>query len=273
MISTYEMFDADGASASGDWEQHLRGAFWIQRSQDNDGESVGGLRRAVWWAWLRQDIWAAFRAGRPTLTIWRARKPLEELKPDELATRIIYICAKCIEFAMSPSQDIQHKIEQANGLLRVLDDWHRVLPASYQPIAAAIDAESARALSRIPSTASDSSSWDGRPKPQEPGSKTAFQPVWIHPPSHAGAVQMYHFAKATLLLNQPTMGGLNAYRSREKHLNESVRMVCGVANACREHESAIAFVNVQALFAGKCRRNFHFIPANKTSSRPVRPVA
>ncbi len=50
MISTYEMFDADRASTSGDWERHLRGSFWIQRSQDNDGESADGLRRAEWWA-------------------------------------------------------------------------------------------------------------------------------------------------------------------------------------------------------------------------------
>jgi hypothetical protein len=63
---------------------------------------------------------------------------------------------------------------------------------------------------------------------------------------------MYHFARATVLLNQPSMGGLNAYCLREKQLSESVKVVCGIANACQEHESAIAFVNVQALFGGKC---------------------
>ncbi|EEU34005.1 uncharacterized protein NECHADRAFT_1963, partial [Fusarium vanettenii 77-13-4] len=227
MISTYEMFDADGTSTSGNWERHLRGAFWIQRSQDNDGESIDGLRRAVWWAWLRQDIWAAFRAGRPTLTIWRPWKRLEDLDSDELATRMVYICAKCVEFAAldktSPDQDIRQRIEHGNKLLQALEDWNRILPSSYRPVTSAT------------------------------GSQTKFQSIWFHPPNHAGAIQMYHFAKAVVLLNQPTTGGLNAYRQRQKCLNESLHMVCGIANACREGEPAMAFVNVQAIFAvGQC---------------------
>ncbi|RDW64385.1 Zn(II)2Cys6 transcription factor [Aspergillus mulundensis] len=262
MISTYEMFDADADrddTSSGDWERHLRGSFWIQRSQDNDGEAADGLRRAVWWAWLRQDLWAAFRAGRPTLTIWRARRPLEELNSDELATRIVYICAKCVEYAASgkmpnQDQDPRARIEQGDQLLRALDDWYRALPPSYQPVAAAaLDPQIGtvrRASSIMPSTSpADSTSWaaDGTGA-QEP-STVYIPPVWIHPANHAGAMQMYHFAKAVVLLNQPTMGGLNAYVARQKQLGESVQMVCGIANACQEHESAIAFVNVQALFA------------------------
>ncbi|KAK1144190.1 hypothetical protein N8T08_005603 [Aspergillus melleus] len=227
MISTYEMFDADSASTStsGDWEKHLRGSFWIQRSQDNDGESVDGLRRAVWWAWLRQDIWAAFRAGRPTLTFWRARKPLEELDSDALATRIVYICGQCVAYAASDEtadRDPRPRIEHGDRLLRALDDWYRVLPASYQPVTVGVAGNC--------------------------DSQSTFPPIWIHPPSHAGAMQMYSFARATVLLNQPTRGGLNAYSQREKQLTESVKMVCGIANACGEHESAMAFVNVQALF-------------------------
>lgn len=240
MISTYEMFDAESASNSSVWEQHLRGSFWIQRSQDNDGESVDGLRQAVWWAWLRQDIWAAFQAGRPTITFWRARKPLEALNSDELATRIVYICGKCVKYAasdeISPNQDPRERIEQGDRLLRALDDWHRVLPASYQPVTVTMS----------------------------PGSSTVFPPIWIHPPNHAGAMQLYHFARATVLLNQPTMGGLNAYLHREKQLTESVKMVCGIANSCQEHEPAMAFVNVQALFGGKCLANFTAIFTDET---------
>lgn len=248
MISTYEMFDADKASTSGDWEHHLRGSFWIQRSQDNDGESVDGLRRAVWWAWLRQDVWAAFQAGRPTLTIWRARKAIEELDSDELATRIIYICAKCIAFAasdkLSPNQDPRQRIEQGDRLLRTLDDWYRALPDSYQPVAVSMD----------------------------PGCNAVFPPIWIHPPSHAGAMQMYHFARSTVLLNQPSMGGINAYCFRDKQLTESVKMVCGIANACQEHESAMAFVNAQALFGGKCLAA-SLPPTLTKPSWPVRSVS
>ncbi|EXK25532.1 hypothetical protein FOMG_17833 [Fusarium oxysporum f. sp. melonis 26406] len=239
MISTYEMFDAGGTSTSGNWERHLRGAFWIQRSQDNDGESIDGLRRAVWWAWLRQDIWAAFRAGRPTLTIWRPKKRLEDLDSDELATRMVYICAKCVEFAAldktSPSQDIQQKIEHGNRLLQALENWYRILPCSYKPVVVTAEHDT---MSRAPSTSK---------------SQTRFRSVWFHPPNHAGAMQMYHFSKAIVLLNQPSTGGLNAYRQRQKGLNESLHMVCSIANACQRSEPAMAFLNVQAMFAvGQC---------------------
>ncbi|ENH62898.1 Transcriptional regulatory protein moc3 [Fusarium oxysporum f. sp. cubense race 1] len=229
MISTYEMFDAGGTSTSGNWERHLRGAFWIQRSQDNDGESIDGLRRAVWWAWLRQDIWAAFRAGRPTLTIWRPKKRLEDLDSDELATRMVYICAKCVEFAAldktSPSQDIQQKIEHGNRLLQALENWYRILPCSYKPVVVTTEHDT---MSRAPSTSK---------------SQTRFRSVWFHPPNHAGAMQMYHFSKAIVLL----------YRQRQKGLNESLHMVCSIANACQRSEPAMAFLNVQAMFAvGQC---------------------
>ncbi|KAL3477947.1 hypothetical protein BJX99DRAFT_269532 [Aspergillus californicus] len=260
MISTYEMFDAS-RSTSGDWERHLRGSFWIQRSQDNDGESADGLRRAVWWAWLRQDIWAAFQAGRPTLTIWRAKRRLEELDADELATRILYICAKCVEFAASESesagggdgmapdqQDPRSIIEQGDRLLGALEDWVRVLPASYSSVAV-VDSAS------VTTPQESRSTWNGSPEQQQQQQQDPctpknpiFPPIWIHPPSHAAAMQMYHFARAVVLLNQPTMGGLTAYRVREKQLAESVQMVCGIANACQEHECASAFVNVQTLF-------------------------
>ncbi|KAL4796469.1 hypothetical protein BDV19DRAFT_81968 [Aspergillus venezuelensis] len=254
MISTYEMFDADRASTSGDWERHLRGSFWIQRSQDNDGESADGLRRAVWWAWVRQDIWAAFQTGRPTLTIWRARKKLEQLNSDELASRIIYICAKCVEFAASdktlPNQDPRLKIEHGDRLLQTLDDWYRTLPPSFQPVIVAMDSGSVQALGemQVSSATPNPLSWNGSSDPQAPSPKTTFPPVWLHPHNHAGAMQMYHFAKALVLLNQPSMGGLNEYCLRQKQLDESVQMVCGIADACQEHEFAMAFVNVQALF-------------------------
>lgn len=239
MISTYEMFDTECVSSSNVWEQHLRGSFWIQRCQDNDGESLDGLRQAVWWAWLRQDIWAAFQVGRPTITFWRARKPLEALTSDELATRIVYICGKCVKYASSDgsssTQDPRQRIEQGDRLLRTLDEWYRVLPASYEPVDVGMS----------------------------PESNTVFPPIWVHPPNHAGAIQMYHFSRAIVLLNQPSMGGLNAYVQRDKQLDESVRIVCGIANACQDNEPAIAFVNVQALYGGESSLDIGLTFTNK----------
>lgn len=50
VVSTYEMIDGAG---QGNWERHLKGVFWIQRSREINGES-GGLQQAIWWSWLRQ---------------------------------------------------------------------------------------------------------------------------------------------------------------------------------------------------------------------------
>jgi hypothetical protein len=222
LISTYEMFDSEGSYNDGAWERHLQGVFWIQRSQDNNGESRDGIRRAVWWAWVRQDIWVAFREGRRTLTIWRPTKRLMDLNPDELATRIVYICARCVDFAANDKNyDLGIRIEQGDRLLQALSDWYQILPPSFHPI---------YTLS-TPDT-------------------DLFSPIWIHPPSYAAAIQMFHFARIIVLINQPSMGGTNAFRQRQRLLDESVFYICGIAMMHQGKDLPSAFVNSQALYAG-----------------------
>lgn len=222
LISTYEMFDSEGSYSNGAWERHLRGVFWIQRSQDNNGESRDGIRRAVWWAWVRQDIWVAFREGRRTLTIWRPTKRLMDLVPDELATRIIYISARCVDFAANEKNyDLNIRIEQGDRLLQALEDWYRILPPSFRPIYA--------------------------PPPPCSG---LFSPIWIHPPSYAAAMQTFHFARITVLISQPSIGGTNAFRQRQRLLDESVIFICGIAMTYQAKDLPSAFVNFQALYAG-----------------------
>ncbi|PVI05562.1 hypothetical protein DM02DRAFT_516492 [Periconia macrospinosa] len=221
LISTYEMFDASSKAGDGGWERHLRGIFWIQRSQDNDGEKNDALRRAVWWSWLRQDIWAAFREGRRVLTIWRPKKRLMDLNSDELATRILYICARCVDFAAKEKKyDVSIRTSQGEKLLQALDDWWQILPPSFRPIYKADSVESGM-----------------------------FSPIWIHPPSYAAAIQMFHFARTIVLMNQPSLGGILEYRQRQRLLDESVETVCGIAMAHQGKDLPSAFVNFQALYA------------------------
>ncbi|KAF2675808.1 hypothetical protein K458DRAFT_323648 [Lentithecium fluviatile CBS 122367] len=227
LISTYEMFDSSGRYSDGGWERHLRGIFWIQRSQDNNGESKDGLRRGAWWTWLRQDIWVAFRESRRTLTIWRPTKRLVDLTPDELATRIVYICARCVDFAANEKHyDLSIRIDQGDKLLQALDDWYHILPPSFQPIYSLPMAESG-----------------------------LFAPIWIHPPSYAAAIQMFHFARIVVLINQPSLGGMHAFRQRQRFLDESVETICGIAimHVHQGRDSPSAFANYQALYAaGLC---------------------
>lgn len=243
LISTYEMFDADNSARNGNWERHLRGCFWIQRTQDNDGEMMDRLRRAIWWAWIRQDTWAAFRAGRRTFTIFKARKRLENLTPDELATRIFLIAARCVDYAASSSNTdgVAKKIEKGEELLGELARWHSVLPSSFTPI-----------LTSTATIPTAQSPWAATFRPPSIVESTpVFTPIWIHPPAHAAAIQMYNFSRIIVLLHQPSTGGPTIYVKRQKMLDECVDTICGIAAAQQGRQLPIALVNAQALFAGK----------------------
>jgi hypothetical protein len=231
LISTYEMFDSEGSYNDGGWERHLRGIFWIQRSQDNNGESADGLRRAAWWSWLRQDIWVAFRENRRVLTIWRPTKRLKDLSCDELATRIVYIAARCVDFAANEKHyEINIRIDQGDKLLQALQDWYSVLPPSFQPLYTL-------------------------PVPEV----GFFAPVWIHPPSYAAAIQMFHFGRIIVLINQPSLGGMAAFRQRQRFLDESVDTICGIATMHQGRDLPSAFVDIAAVYAGECfLNNFRF---------------
>ncbi|CAO2647536.1 Nn.00g084580.m01.CDS01 [Neocucurbitaria sp. VM-36] len=229
LISTYEMFDASGQYSNGAWERHLRGIFWIQRSQNNNGECNDPLRRAAWWCWIRQDTWVAFREGRRVLTIWRPTKRLMDLSADELCLRILYICGRCVDFAANEKKyDIIARIDQGGKLLQALEDWHHALPPSFQPIY----------------------------KVQLPEPGNLFAPIWIHPPSYAAAVQTFHFARIVVLINQPSMGGMDDFRIRQRFLDESVEAICGIAMMHLGKELSSSFADFQALYAaGLCVQN------------------
>lgn len=230
LISTYEMLDS--SNSNGAWERHLRGIFWIQRSQNNNGECKDPLRRAAWWQWLRQDTWVALREGRRVLTIWRPTKRLMDLTPDELCLRVLYICGRCVDFAANEKKyDMTTRIEQGGKLLQALEDWYRALPLSFRPIH----------RSSVPETGG------------------LFAPLWVHPPSYAAAIQTFHCARIIVLINQPSMGGMDDFRGRQRSLDESVDTICGIAMMHLERQTQngkdlpSAFVNFQALYvAGLC---------------------
>lgn len=218
LISTYEMIDGSNQG----WERHLKGVFWIQRSQDNHGES-GGLKQAVWWAWLRQDLFAAFRERRRVFSFWRARKPLLTLNSYEIASRAIFLLSQAVNYCSkeeSDVEDIQNRITRGNELMRFLHEWRQQLPLEFDP---------------LPETCGGG----------------IFPPIWVHPPSFACALQMYSLAKILVVVHRPSIGGLYDYRSNQKILNESLAMICGVSKTIADHDTASSLIASQCLFAGK----------------------
>jgi hypothetical protein len=150
VISTYEMLDE---SDSG-WQRHLKGVFWIQRSQDVNGAS-GGIRQAVWWAWLRQDIWAAFGERRKCLSFWKPVKDYPSMDQHELADSATYLLSQAVNYCAEPDNvaglALQNRVDAADALLARLDRWKSFLNNEFAPL-------------------------------PTPGTSTGFQPLWIHPP-------------------------------------------------------------------------------------------
>ncbi|KAK7757801.1 hypothetical protein SLS62_000179 [Diatrype stigma] len=162
IISAYEMLDG----SSRDWERHLHGVFWIQRSQVIHGDSKG-LRQSVWWAWLCQDVFAAYLENRKPFTFWRPVRTLPELDPHELAARSVFYFSQVINYCSvaeieAGKVDPVTRIARGDMLRESLEQWERHLTVEF------------RALP-LPSTAKD-----------------AFQPLWIQPaPFGKGAPSIF----------------------------------------------------------------------------------
>jgi len=160
IVSTYEMLDG----SSKDWERHLKGVFWIQRCQIIHGDSKG-LRSAVWWAWLCQDVWAAFREKRKPFTLWKPLRTFEALDPYELASRSVYLFAQVVGYCSNEAieedgDDLNSRVTKASNLLEKLEEWRTYLTVEFEPMPLREHSDT-----------------------EEHTTQTAFEPIWIHPPS------------------------------------------------------------------------------------------
>ncbi|RGP76810.1 hypothetical protein FLONG3_5078, partial [Fusarium longipes] len=134
MVSTYEML----RGSRQDWQQHLQGVFWILRSRQIEVEA-SSLESTTWWAWLRQDIWVAFREKRRTYSTWMPKKEYVELDNHELASRAIWIMAQVINFcAVDSSPDMEGglpgRIGWAKALKNMLHEWESHLTVEFSAL-------------------------------------------------------------------------------------------------------------------------------------------
>ncbi|OAA35506.1 Fungal transcriptional regulatory protein [Beauveria brongniartii RCEF 3172] len=227
-ISVYEMLDeSDG---SGNWQRHLKGIFWIQRSQDVDG-GCGGLRQSVWWAWLRQDVWAAFRESRACLSFWVPKKAIHELDQNELADRAIYVLSQAINYRASVQAATSHNSvdktklnTQRSTLVSMMEQWKSHLGDGYKVL----------------------------PTPKAAAGQV-FAPLWIHPPRFGAALQAYSFAQILLTLHtvETMHAGFHGYLKMQRTLSEAVNTICGIALQLKDESCQI--LSAQCLYgAGLC---------------------
>ena len=132
ILSTYEMLRDDREA----WRQNLQGVSCILRSRDTDPESPG-LESAVWWAWLRQEVWAAFRDGRRVDdNTWAPTKACAGLNESELLARAVWIRGQVVDFcAGDPNarweRDLHEKVLSGNKLRDLVEEWRSAVPAGH----------------------------------------------------------------------------------------------------------------------------------------------
>ncbi|CAJ2499921.1 Uu.00g027740.m01.CDS01 [Anthostomella pinea] len=222
VISTYEMLDASDSN----WQRHLKGVFWIQRSQNVNGGS-GGLRQSVWWAWLRQDLWAAFRERRRCFSFWRPVKDYPELNQDELADRAVYLLSQTVNYCAEPHasstdrQMVERRAYEGEVLMTMLERWKTFLGPKFRPL------------------------------PTAPSDSSVFEPLWIHPPQFAVAIQVYNFARILIVLHRPAIAGFDGFMKTQRMLSDAVATICGIAMELKDEGCQI--LSAQCLFgAGLC---------------------
>ena len=217
VVSTYEMIDG----ASKGWERHLKGVFWIQRSRDINGES-GGLEQAIWWAWLRQDLWAAFRERRRCFSFFKPTKTYRVMDMWDMAARTTYILAQAVNYSSDEEKqqveaNLNGRVARAKELHEMLDEWRRSVSVHFKPL------------------------------PMDRPTDQVFKPIWIHPAPIAASLQMYSMARILMLIHEPATGGYLEYMTRDKAIVECVDTIGGIALHVSDDASRV--MSTQCLFA------------------------
>lgn len=133
------MIDVVGESLG----SHLTGVASLLQARQVYG-NVAGIRGTCYWTWYRHEVWAALRTGRQMSldsTYWEpeAVTSFEELSPEDIANRVIFIFGQCINFcndddtattAVSNASSEQSRAARAASLDQALDDWKSKLPSS-----------------------------------------------------------------------------------------------------------------------------------------------
>lgn len=136
IVSTYEML----RGSVKDWQQHLQGVFWILRSRQIEVEA-SSLESTTWWAWLRQDIWVAFRERRRCYSTWAPKKTYAELSTHELALRAVWILSQVVNFcAVDASTGVEsegalvNRLAWAKALRKMLQEWESHLTVEFSEL-------------------------------------------------------------------------------------------------------------------------------------------
>src|SRR4051812_12155993 len=107
---------------------------------------VGGQKNPSSWimltfstAWLRQDIWAAFREQRRCFSFFKPTRSYKSMDMWDMAARITYILAQAVNYSSKEETkageaDLPSRITRASTLLTLLDEWRRNISIHFSPL-------------------------------------------------------------------------------------------------------------------------------------------
>ena len=234
IISAYEMIDGSHKN----WERHLQGFYRLQQSPLIHGESRG-IKQAVWWAWLCQDIWAAFREKRRPYTSWHPTQDYDNMTPYELAACSIYLMGQVVSYCSQSEIDqgernFKRRVATADHLSNTLNEWQRHLPIEFSPL------------------------------PMSSKVDSVFTPIWVHPPAFSTfpdprhrpvltdfegvALQLHYAARILLLFHRPCLRGIGDFMAQQAVVKTYTDTICGLASTLTDDASCI--MSSQCLFIG-----------------------
>jgi hypothetical protein len=216
VVSTYEMIDGSDQA----WERHLEGVFRIIRSREALPESRG-LQRAIWWSWLRQDVWAAFRERRRCLTLLSLESNYDAMDHWSMADHAVYLLAQSVNYCSDEERkkaglDVQDRVARGIELLDLLDGWKHNTDVHFNPLPAAAP------------------------------SAYSIEPIWIHPTALGVAMQMQCVARILVLTHMPD-DSHQQHEASNQMIQESIKTIIGVALSMTEDAGLV--LSTQCLFA------------------------
>lgn len=188
-----------------DVENHLLGTHLLMSAQEHHRALAGGLRKAVYWFGLRQEIYVSFVKQRPIHDSFKRCTmdvPLNPIDDFDWANSIIARTGEVIQFCFD---EREHSTTNYDHIVQHFDAWFMQKPDSYMPIYS-VEADSSR----------------------------VFPEMWFLNDAVITGLQHYHLGRALLAVYNPRIPRLgvahrNALKEVGEVLKDQIKIICGIA--------------------------------------------
>ncbi|KAH0017954.1 hypothetical protein KCU78_g7359, partial [Aureobasidium melanogenum] len=206
-----------------DTENHLLGTHLLMSAQEHHRALAGGLRKAVYWFGLRQEIYVSFVKQRPIHDSFKRCTmdvPLNPIDDFDWANSIIARTGEVIQFCFD---EREHSTTNYDNIVQHFDAWFMQKPDSYMPIYFV-----------------------------EANSTNVFPELWYLNDAVITGLQHYHLGRALLAVYNPRIPRLgvahrNALKEVGEVLKDQIKIICGIALS--NHSISASYVHASMMIA------------------------